>query len=367
MGCSITDSTNCQSFLTAVQAASGSMCANVAFSEIQLLQNAILGAVASCTRNVTVSSGTPMTALDNITGITLTAGGTNYFPVVATATIIHPSGTGANLTPTVTNGVITGFIINAGGSGYAPVVATADASGAGNGNAVLQTIVNNGKITIVNIISGGTGYSVNDSIIIVHPTGIGAVVKVATVGAGGRITSTVVNNAGSGYDPINATITINHPLGVGFVGTVLVNSGSIVGISIQTGGGNYSTLLPTVHVNTTTGSGAIFSVTVNPSSGVITGITIVNGGVDYQHSDTVTIVPALTSSGSGATATITVTAGSSPIPAEVYLQTALGININTTAQAQIAYVINYFTCLGYNIQTQINPSTGSTLQWYISW
>jgi hypothetical protein len=367
MGCSTTDSTNCQSFLTAAQAASGSMCSNIAFSEIQLLQTAILGAVASCKRQVIVSSGTPMTALDNITAITLTAPGANYFPVVATATITHPSGTGASLTPTISNGTITGFIINAGGSGYAPVVAVADASGTGDGNAVLQTIVNNGKISIVNIIAGGTGYSVGDQIIIVHPNGSGAIVHVATIGTSGRITSTVVNSQGSGYDPIVATITVNHPLGVGFTGTVLVNSGSIIGVTILNPGAGYTTLLPTVLVHTTTGSKAKFALTVNTGTGAITSITIINGGVDYSSSDTVSIIPALTSSGSGATATITVTSGSSSIPAEDYLNTILGTVINPTAQAQLAYVINYFKCLGYNIQAQVNPASGSTMQWFISW
>lgn len=367
MGCSTTDSTNCQSFLTAAQAASGSMCSNISFTEIQLLQTAILGAVATCKRQVIVSSGTPMTALDNITGITLTAPGSSYFPIVATATIHHPSGTGANLTPTITNGTITGFIINAGGSGYAPVVASADATGSGDGNAVLQTIVNNGVISIVNIISGGTGYSIGDQIIIVHPSGIGAIVHVATIGSSGRITSTVVNNAGIGYNPIVATIAINHPLGLGFIGTVLINSGSVIGVTITNPGAGYSTLLPTVLVHTTTGSGAQFLVTVNTGTGAITGISIVNGGVDYNSADTVTIIPALTSSGSGATATITVTSGASSIPAEDYLNTVLGTAINPTAQAQIAYVINYFQCLGYNIQAQVNPATGSTMQWFISW
>ena len=69
-------------------------------------------------------------------------------------------------------------------------------------------------------------------------------------------------------------------------------------VTVGSGGSGYTA--PSVSVTTTTGSGATFS--VNLVGGVITNISVTNGGDGYQATDTLVITD---STGSGASATLT--------------------------------------------------------------
>ncbi|MGA2775802.1 MAG: hypothetical protein ABSE81_07080 [Candidatus Omnitrophota bacterium] len=66
-------------------------------------------------------------------------------------------GSGAVITPVITNGVITGFTINSGGSGYtsAPTITIYGGSGT---SATATAVITDGVVTGVTITSGGSGY-----------------------------------------------------------------------------------------------------------------------------------------------------------------------------------------------------------------
>lgn len=361
-----TNTANCVTFPTAADARSKSLCPGTIWSEICVIQQAILAAIGSCQFSTTISGTSPITFSSFIQSIVVENGGVNYNIVPASANINHPTGVGAIITPIVTNGIITGFVINSGGTGYLPIEAIADTTGVGDSNAVFQPSIINGTLDAVYVLSGGTGYTVGDIINIVHPYGSGAVVRVATIDTGGRILSTVVESAGSGYDPINATIEMVHPNGSGFAGTVLQNSGSVVGISITNGGINYQTLTPTIQINTATGSGAEFLITVD-DSGSILSVQIISGGAGYNISDTVDVIAVPGTGGNGALLSLQVVENEWGVNPIDYFNAWHNLVDGELQKAQLNFILNYFSCLGYNIQLETNPDTGNTLRWVVKW
>jgi len=51
----------------------------------------------------------------------------------------------------------------------------------------------------------------------------------------------------------------------------------------------------------------------------------------------------------------------------LYYQVWAGLATNKPIQLQMSSVLSYFKGLGYTIQIQSNPATGSTIQWKICW
>lgn len=355
----------CDTFLTADMARKSALCPATIFSEIHPIQAAILDAIRLCLLEVTISDGTPMTSNNSVSSVTVNNGGTNYTSVNATSIVTHPSGVDAELTPVVYNGVITDFTIVNGGTGYNPIVVEADASATGDGNAVFEVVETSGVVTSVYVLVGGTGYSVGDVITIVHPTGADATAQVATIGTGGRILTTVVTSGGTGYNAINATLTIDHPTGQNFEGTLLVNSGSVVGVSITDGGYGYNQVDPQLSIDSVNGSGAVFSMVV--SAGIIQSVDVVVPGSGYSSDDVITVIPVPGTGGAGADLSLEVTTVDNSVDTVYYYNVWNGIETDRTVKAQIDYLVSYFTCLGYNFKVQTNPATGNTLQWHISW
>jgi len=100
----------------------------------------------------------------------------------------------------------------------------------------------------------------------------------------------------------------------------IVDNSSIGGTTIITGGSGY--LAPTVTFSAPSGGGTTATGTVNIISGIVTSITITNGGTGYTTSDTL-VVTINDSAGTGATATALLTGfPSGPLVAGVaYLDT----------------------------------------------
>jgi hypothetical protein len=116
---------NC-SFIKATDARNRARNDTLIWTEICEIQEAVLAAIDSNQYSTIVADGSPFTYTDALTSATLTGGGTGYTVTSATASITHPTGSGALLTPQVnTSGTITGFDLIAGGTGYAPVSVTA--------------------------------------------------------------------------------------------------------------------------------------------------------------------------------------------------------------------------------------------------
>ena len=363
-----------KTFLFAEEARRLTDCSTIIWTEIIEIQKIILNNLDQCADNcVTIGDATPITAFNGIDSVTINNGGTGYFSVEPTVTIDHPSGTGADLTPIVSSGIIQGFTVSAGGSGYDPVEVTADMSGSGNADATLNPIINtDGGIEVVNVINGGTGYSVGDNIPFVHPNGSGAQAEVADVDGNGAIISTLVTNKGENYEPVVATATINHPVGTGFEGTVMVSSGSVTGITVADGGQGYNTLKPKITIDGS-GVGAAFTITVDSGTGEITNVTIDNKGSGYESSDTVTVEPALSTSGSDADlelviespdSTIPVINGLNPID---YYQAWINQDKTSILYENILEIKRYFESLNYFIEVLENPASKNTLQWRICW
>lgn len=256
------------------------------YTEICAIQSAILSAINNGLYSTIVNNNTPMTYINNIDSVTVTDGGSDYFPVTATASVSSSSGSDAVLTPVVEGQTITDFIIDQGGSGYV------------------------------------------DS---------------------------------------DTTLTVSHPTGVGFVGQLIIVGGVIVGVDIEEGGNLYNPLLPTAAIVSSSGVGAQLSVQVDESTGVITGITVVNAGYGYSEDATVTITPAPTSSGTGATANVIVNFNEAGLTAPQYYAVVSGQSSDRVITDQLQFIQDYFTSLDYNIRPQVNPITSNTLQWLISW
>ncbi len=376
-------------FLTASEASKIASTNKVVLREINLIQEKILDAVHNCSSDgicltgslcTIVEGDTPMTYYGSVSGITVTNGGTDYFPVVATASFTG-SGTGATADLTVNeSGAITDVTVTNGGTGYTT-------GGSPGGQIASITITNPGT-------SGGYLTSTT-SIVITDPTGTGAT---ATATAEfGDVVSITVDNPGSGYtDPTvtivdsggdglgataeavlttatpgtpDAEIVVSHPTGVDFEATTQVDTGTgeITGVTIVSSGSGYGPLLPTISLaNAGNGQTAEFDVTVD--AGVITDVSITESGFSYPTDTTATVTPAPTSSGTGATVSLTVTepplAGVDPYNYYLYLNDQ---DTSCPVEKDIQHVISYFRKKGYSIQAKINPTTNTTILWEICW
>lgn len=350
------------------------------WTEICGIQKAILEASSPCNvmggqLEVIVNDGTPMTWVSGIQSIDVTNGGTDYEPVVATATIIHPLGSGATLEPLVTGGVITGFSVTTAGTNYDPVETTLTVTTVGGSGAILDPMIVDGVVVSINILNPGTGYLPGDAVVIVDPASVGSgfLASVATIDGSGGISSITISSNGIGYiKTIFATVEITHPTGEEFVGIVQTSGGSVTGVSIQNGGFGYQPLVPTAYIvdNDATGTGAVLEITeTDIVGGAIQNINVVQGGFGYSQNVDVVITPAPTSSGANATATATVTPDPNnygPI-SPLYYEVLSGQSSDRMKTMQIEFITNYFTTLGYNIRPQVNPQTENTLQWWILW
>lgn len=358
----------------------------VIWNEICALQQAILAATSGCEYDetamtcvnkggsycVTVGGQTPMTWRASVSDVTVVTPGQDYFPVTATATFVHPIGTGATADVIVSDsGVVTGFTITAPGSGYEPIVATADFTTLSGSSAIVTLIVDetSGAITDTVISNPGAGFLVGEIIPVDHLTGTGAVLEITSVGSGGEIQTITINDGGMDYQTIVAEVVVNHPTGAGFDGVVQVAIGTVIGVSIVDGGILYNDLLPVVVIEDVTGngSGAETITEVGLTLGELVDIIVTAGGANYSSDTIGTVVPAPTSSGADATVDVTVNLNPYGTTPRDYYLSLIGQLDDCGIKDQIEQVISYFQALGYLIEAQVDPTTGATIQWEICW
>lgn len=300
-------------------------------------------------------------------GFTLTLGTDNETAVgIVTEFTIGSAGAvpfryPAVITQASTTGIGVGFTLSPDTDNVQPVT-----TGSG---ALLTPIVTNGAITNVVINNGGTAYLGQEPIVFSHPSGTSASAYVSAIDTGtGAVTGITIVNSGSGYEIANAQVAITHPTGTGFVGTVNTTGGVITSVTVQDGGALYARIYPTAIVSTSTGNDAEFRVNlISTPDGSVDDIEIISGGYGYAATDTITIVPVTGDDGSGAAATLTVDANNFGTTAADYYLVLSGQATDAVIADQIQYVLDYFTALGYNIRAQVNPSTGNTMQWQIIW
>jgi len=173
--------------------------------------NQILGTVpelpATVSVNTTTGSGAELSATITNGGpidtIEVVNGGSGY-TVGVSASIVDSDtnnpGSGAVLSVTRTGTSIASISIDVAGSGYIdPVVVLDDVAGSG---AEFRATALRGEITAIVPDAGGTGYEVGDGIEIGHPYGTGFEATVSSVNGSGAIQSVNINLQGRNYQPV---------------------------------------------------------------------------------------------------------------------------------------------------------------------
>lgn len=291
---------NC-SFITATEARNNARNDTLIWTEICEVQTQILAAMDGNVYSVIVNDNTPFTETQGILSTLITAGGTGYSLVSATA-VINANGTGgtsAAVTPIVTGTTVTGFTVDAGGSGYVPVNVTASVQTNYNLNDAQTQVNYDGAGGNGTYLTGGTGvnanfeYAVGEVITLsenstvavgsITPAGTARFVLVAAdtelnyVGGGGNGT---LDSGGSGY-AISDTITLND----GSVVTVdNVAAGVVTEFTVTTSSTNSNVSLTPRNQLSTSGSGTSFQIipgTNNETAvGAVLNFTVTSGGAD---------------------------------------------------------------------------------------
>ena len=167
--------------------------------------------------------------------------------------------------------------------------------GGGGSGAAATAIITKGVVSSILINQGGSGYTSQPSITIVGGGGTGAT---GTASVRGPIQSIAIANGGASYTS-NPSVTLSS--GTGAVAQAIVTNGRIISIAIISAGSGYTTA-PEVSIQGQ-GFGAVARATIDTdgeNAGRVTGITIVNKGINYIQGTTIIN---LTSVGQGATFT----------------------------------------------------------------
>ena len=192
------------------------------------------------------ATATATTDGDQITSITVTAGGSGY-QAAPTVEILGGGGDEAIATAVVRGGEVVEVIIENPGENYtsAPTIEFTDLredieftqlrlDDPGPGNGATATAIVTGVINRITVDNGGSGYT-DPSVTISDPEGSGATATATQ--SGGVIDSITVTNRGSGYTG-TPTITISDPDGIGASATAIV-AGVIEDIVVNEGGDTY--------------------------------------------------------------------------------------------------------------------------------
>jgi len=158
-----------------------------------------------------------------ITNADVILGGSNY-PSTTTIIVTDPTGTGADIRPTIINGVITSLTISNKGVNYTNPLLSISNFGLGTGASIVARSIRN--ISGVNIISAGSGFNKADLLII--GDGHNAQASLIT-GSNGSIDTITIPYVGNGY-----TSTPNVII------TDTSGYGSISAIKITTPGSGYT-------------------------------------------------------------------------------------------------------------------------------
>ena len=227
-----------------------------------------------------------------VTSIDITNAGQDYDAASPpTITVAGGGGSGAAAS-VVVDGSITEITVDQGGSGYTSSPLVSIVGGGGSG-AAATAIITKGVVSRILMNSGGTGYTSQPSITIVGGGGTGAT---ATASVRGPIKSISVDQGGASY---TSKPTVSLSSGTGAVAQAIVSNGRIISIAIISAGSGYTTA-PEVTIQGD-GFGAVARATIDTdgeNAGRVTGITIINKGINYVQGTTLIN---LTSVGSNAT------------------------------------------------------------------
>jgi hypothetical protein len=232
---------------------------------------------------ITDSTGTGATAVANldkgVASVTVTAGGSNY----TSAPTVGFSGGGGTLAAgtavLATSGGIKSVTVGGSGTGYTngdPLIFTPTSGGSG---AAGHISVTTGNITGVVMTAAGSGYITAPTVTVTTSGGSG---NTLTAVIGKAVASVTMTVAGSGYTSA-PTVAFTSGGGTGATGTaVMENLADVLSVTVTAPGSNYTS--PVVAFQNGGGTGATATAA---TSGVVTGVTITNGGSKYWNVPTV--------------------------------------------------------------------------------
>ena len=319
---------NC-SFISATEARNLARNSTLLWTEICEVQTQILTAIDGNLYSVLVNDATPMTSLQSILSTTITNGGSNYLPVVATA-VIDDGGTGgigAAVTPVVTGTTITGFTIDNGGT---PVLQTAS------------------------VAVRGAGYFINDVLTVVGGAPTAATLTVTTL-------STIASQDETDYTAITDDSTTLAFDGAGDPDTITGNGTSFLTLGFAIG--QKITIANSENAGENDGTFTIANVTatvitLDAGDSLVTNVddttaTITTGGSfngiaatgAYQVSDVITL-------DDGSTITVDAVAGSDVTEFTVTTATTVGITGNLATLSQLGTVVGGGNGTGFTLTQQ---------------
>lgn len=163
-------------------------------------------------------------------------------------------GAGYTTTPTANiTGVVSGISITSPGGGYSSAPTVSFSGGNGSGAAATAWLSGNsvGNIIISNV---GSGYTSAPSVVLSGNATANATISsaIATAVLSTPISYITVTNTGSLYSS-PPTVVVTDPTGTGAIVTANVYNGMVVGMTINSGGSNYSN--PVVSFTANTGAG----------------------------------------------------------------------------------------------------------------
>jgi hypothetical protein len=154
-----------------------------------------------------------------------------------------------------------------------------------------------GQIASINVTNGGAGY-VSPPAVQISGSGTGANAQAVLATGWGSVSSVTITNGGSGYTSA-PLVNITGGSGSGANATAIINVGRVIGVTILTGGANYTNPV----VNFTGGGGTGAAATAFVTFGRVIGITILTKGAYYTNP----VVTFTGGGGSGAAATAILT------------------------------------------------------------
>ena len=214
------------------------------------------GVQATATTTITTGAG-------SIASINVTAGGSGYtaVPGVVIGAPNVTGGTQAEAVATISAGAVVAVSVTNPGSGYTTAPSVTFSSGAAAATAVLNT----GQVNSVFLTNAGTGYTAQPTLTISAPpsgTTATAIASYNTFKTG--TLAVLVTNGGTGYGA-SGSFSVSFAGGSGgsgAAGTAIVSGGAVIAVIMTNVGSGY-TAAPTVSFSSGTGTGAVGTVVLN--------------------------------------------------------------------------------------------------------
>jgi len=262
-----------------------------------------------------------------VASVSLTSPGTQCYAAVPGVTIAGGGGSGAAATATLeaSPSCIVTWNPSAHCTSNPPrnsTITNVNLNGGGGGSGFVGTITfgPSGHVSSSSIQNAGTGF-VNNSVTVTHAS-LGACVVTANAVVGRLVNSISLTAPGGGFTT-TPTVTIGSgtgtaataPTGTATLGPVAINGGQVTAINVTIPGSGYTagTTVVTLTGTATTGAAATANLSTDH---VISAITITNPGSGYLADPTVTI------NGAGSGGTATARLGRGPNYGMVYLLTS---------------------------------------------